>query len=249
MTPSGGSCGSRPTWGSWRTTTRPPSIADDFGSPAHRAVAREAVRKSLVLLKNDSALPLSRDAARIHVAGRAADDIGIQSGGWTIEWQGEVGPVTPGGTTILEAIRRAAGEGTEVTYGEDGGDVAGADVAVVVVGEEPYAEMEGDRLDLTLTAEQRGLVRRVADAGVPTVVVLISGRPLILGEALEESDAFVAAWLPGTEGDGVADVLFGDHDFTGRLPFTWPRSMEQVPLNVGDADYDPLFPLGFGLGY
>jgi beta-glucosidase len=225
------------------------ALADDFGSAAHRDVAREAVRKSLVLLKNEGALPLSRQAARIHVVGAAADDIGIQSGGWTIDWQGRTGEVTTGGTTILEALRSAAGPGTEVTYSADGAGAEGADAVVVVIGEEPYAEMVGDRLDLTLPTDQRALVERMAATGVPTTVVLISGRPLIINDALARANAFVAAWLPGTEGDGVADVLFGDHAPTGKLPYTWPRSMDQLPLNVGDADYEPLFPFGFGLSY
>jgi beta-glucosidase len=225
------------------------ALADDFGSAAHRDVAREAVRKSLVLLKNEGALPLSRQAARIHVVGVAADDIGIQSGGWTIDWQGRTGEVTTGGTTILEALRSAAGPGTEVTWSADGAGAEGADAVVVVIGEEPYAEMVGDRLDLTLPIDQRALVERMAATGVPTTVVLISGRPLIINDALARADAFVAAWLPGTEGDGVADVLFGDHAPTGKLPYTWPRSMDQLPLNVGDDDYEPLFPFGFGLSY
>ena len=226
------------------------ALEASFGSEAHRAVAREAVRKSLVLLKNEGgALPLSTDAGRIHVAGRAADDIGIQSGGWTIHWQGEAGPVTTGGTTILEGLRNEVAPGTEVTFSEDGTGAEGADVAVVVIGEEPYAEMEGDRLDLTLPASQIALVQDVAATGVPTVVVLISGRPLIINEALEAADAFVAAWLPGTEGDGVADVLLGAHSPTGRLSFSWPRSMDQIPINRGDEPYDPLFPFGFGLTY
>jgi beta-glucosidase len=225
------------------------ALADDFGSAAHRDVAREAVRKSLVLLKNEGALPLSRQAARIHVVGVAADDIGIQSGGWTIDWQGRTGEVTTGGTTILEALRSAAGPGTEVTWSADGAGAEGADAVVVVIGEEPYAEMVGDRLNLTLPTDQRALVERMAATGVPTTVVLISGRPLIINDALARANAFVAAWLPGTEGDGVADVLFGDHAPTGKLPYTWPRSMDQLPLNVGDADYEPLFPFGFGLSY
>ena len=225
------------------------ALADEFGSDAHRAIAREAVRKSLVLLKNEGGtLPFSTDLERLHVAGRAADDIGIQTGGWTIDWQGAPGAVTTGGTTVLEALRAAAPD-AHVTFSEDGSDAASADAAVVVIGEPPYAEMEGDRLDLSLPAEQRALVERVAATGVPTVVVLISGRPLILGDALDAADAFVAAWLPGTEGAGIADVLFGHYAPTGRLSFTWPRSMSQVPINVGDEPYDPLFPFGFGLGY
>jgi beta-glucosidase len=226
------------------------SLKASFGSAEHRAVAREAVRKSLVVLKNAGAvLPLATDAGRIHVAGAAADDIGIQSGGWTIDWQGQVGDVTEGGTTILEAIRAAVSPATEVTYAADGAGVEGADACVVVIGEEPYAEGMGDRADLSLDAEQVALVRRMKDTGVPVVVVLLSGRPLILGQALAAVDAFVAAWLPGTEGTGVADVLFGDYAPTGTLSFTWPRSMDQMPINVGDAEYDPLFPVGYGLTY
>ncbi|HUG42405.1 MAG TPA: glycoside hydrolase family 3 N-terminal domain-containing protein [Longimicrobiales bacterium] len=225
------------------------SLQAAFGSAEHRAVARDAVRQSLVLLKNEGrALPLSK-SARIHVAGRGADDIGIQSGGWTIDWQGAAGPVTTGGTTILAAMRAALGSGGRITYSEDGIGAGGADVGVVVIGEEPYAEGIGDRMDLGLAPDQVAMVERMADAGIPVVVVLISGRPLIIDEVLEISDAFVAAWLPGTEGAGVADVLFGDHAPTGRLSFTWPRSMSQVPLNVGDEPYDPLFPFGYGLRY
>lgn len=224
------------------------SLQEEFGSAEHRAAAREAVRKSVVLLKNEGdVLPLS-GTGRIHVAGAAADDIGIQSGGWTIDWQGGVGEITTGGTTILEGIRAAAPD-AEVTYGADGGAAAGADVGIVVIGERPYAEGVGDDMDLSLDSAQVATVQAVADAGVPVVVVLISGRPLIINDVLETAGAFVAAWLPGTEGAGVADVLFGDYAPTGTLSFTWPRSMEQIPINVGDEDYDPLFPLGYGLSY
>jgi beta-glucosidase len=220
-----------------------------FGSAEHRAVARRAVRQSLVLLKNDKrALPLSKTARRIHVAGRNADDIGNQCGGWTISWQGESGPVTTGGTTILAALRAAAGDG-RVTYSKDGSGAAGADVGVVVVGETPYAEYKGDRDDLALAKEDKDAIAAVKKAGIPVVVVVVSGRPLILGETLGMADAVVAAWLPGTEGQGVADVLLGHYKPTGKLPFSWPRSMEKIPVNVGDARYDPLFPYGFGLTY
>lgn len=225
------------------------ALEPQFGSAEHRELAREAVRKSLVLLKNDDAtLPLAKDLARVHVAGSSADDMGRQCGGWTIKWQGESGDVTPG-TTILDAIRATVGEGTEVTFSDDGTGAAGADVAVVVIGEEPYAEMFGDREDLSLAAADVAAVRNAAAAGVPVVTVLISGRPMILGETLEASDAFVAAWLPGTEGQGVADVLFGDYAPTGKLGYTWPRSNEQLPINVGDEGYDPLFAYGLGLSY
>ena len=225
------------------------SLQKSFGSAEHRAVARRAVRQSLVLLKNDKkALPLSKTAKRIHVAGKSADNIGNQCGGWTISWQGESGPVTTGGTTILAAMRAAAGDG-RITYAKDGSGAAGADVGVVVVGETPYAEYKGDRDDLSLAQEDRDAIANVKKAGIPVVVVVVSGRPLILGDALGMADALVAAWLPGTEGQGVADVLFGDTKPGGKLPFTWPRSMDQIPINVGDARYDPLFAYGFGLTY
>jgi beta-glucosidase len=225
------------------------SLQTRFGSPAHREVARRAVRQSLVLLKNDKkTLPLSKTAKRIVVAGKNADDIGNQCGGWTIDWQGKSGPVMPGGTTILAALKAAAKSG-EVTFSRDGAGAAGADVGVVVVGEKPYAEFFGDREDLALDKEDLAAIANVKKAGVPVVVVVVSGRPLILGEALTQADALVAAWLPGTEGQGVADVLFGDYRPTGKLSFTWPRAMAQIPINVGDAAYDPQFPYGFGLNY
>jgi beta-glucosidase len=150
---------------------------------------------------------------------------------------------------VLEGLRAAAGKGTQVSYSRDGSGAAGADAAVVVLGETPYAEFKGDRADLSLDAEDLETIARVKKAGTPIVLVLISGRPLILGEALARADALVAAWLPGTEGQGVADVLFGDYAPTGKLPLSWPRSMSQIPINAGDPVYDPLFPYGFGLGY
>jgi beta-glucosidase len=224
------------------------SLHASFGSAEHRAVARRAVRESLVLLKNEGrALPLRKGAKRIHVAGKNADDLGNQCGGWTITWQGKSGAATSG-TTILGALRAAA-SGSEVSYARDGSGAAGAEVGVVVVGETPYAEFLGDRADLGLATEDLQAIARVKQAGIPVVVVLISGRPMVLGEALTMADALVAAWLPGSEGQGVADVLFGDARPTGKLPFSWPRSMEQIPVNVGDAGYDPLFPYGFGLSY
>jgi beta-glucosidase len=225
------------------------SLQARLGSPAHREVARRAVRESLVLLKNDrKTLPLSKTAKRIVVAGKNADDIGNQSGGWTIDWQGKSGPIVPGGTTILAALKAAA-KGGEVTFSKDGSGAAGADVGVVVVGETPYAEFKGDREDLSLDKEDLAAIANVKKAGIPVVVVVVSGRPLILGDALTQADALVAAWLPGTEGQGVADVLFGDYKPTGKLSVTWPRSMAQIPINVGDAKYDPQFAYGFGLTY
>ncbi|MEM1202220.1 MAG: glycoside hydrolase family 3 N-terminal domain-containing protein [Acidobacteriota bacterium] len=224
-----------------------PALEEHFGSDAHRELGREAVRESLVLLKNEGALPLAKDAGRIHVAGAAADDLDKQCGGWTITWQGK-GSATEG-TTVLEGIRQAVGEGTEVTYSADGSGAAGADAVIVVIGEEPYAEMEGDREDISISAQDAAAVARAAEAGIPVVTVLLSGRPMVLGESLDQSAAYVAAWLPGTEGAGVADVLFGDHPPSGKLTFSWPRSTDQLPINRGDAEYDPQWPYGYGLTY
>jgi len=226
------------------------SLHKTFGSADHRKVARDCVRQSLVLLKNEKGvLPLTKKAARIHVGGKSADDIGNQCGGWTIEWQGKSGDVTPGGTTILKAIQKTVSSSTKVTFSKDGTGAAGADVGVVVIGETPYAEGVGDRDDLTLGAEDMTAINNMKQAGIPVVVVLFSGRPLIINEALDRCDAFVAAWLPGTEGEGVTDVLFGDYKPTGKLSFSWPRSMKQIPINVGDKNYDPLFIYGFGLTF
>jgi beta-glucosidase len=221
-----------------------------FGSTEHRRVARECVRQSLVVLKNEKkVLPLSKTIARIHVGGRSADDIGNQCGGWTIDWQGKSGNVTTGGTTILKAIQNAVSPATKVTFSADGSGASGAAVGIVVVGETPYAEGRGDREDLSLTVEDTNAISNMKRAGIPVVVVLLSGRPMIINEALNQADAFVAAWLPGTEGEGVTDVLFGDYKPTGKLSLTWPRSMAQVPINVGDEGYDPLFKFGFGLTF
>ena len=221
-----------------------------LGTPDHRAVARECVQRSLVLLKNEgSALPLKKGLRQLRVVGSAADDLGVQCGGWTVSWQGGHGNVTPGGTTLLAGLRQMAPAGCTVSYSADGSDLAGADAIVAVIGEDPYAEGRGDRADLRLPEKDIALLRSAHAANVPVVLVLLSGRPLILGEALDLCDGLVAAWLPGTEGAGVADVLFGTKAPTGKLPVSWPRSMAQIPINVGDAAYDPLFAYGFGLGY
>jgi beta-glucosidase len=226
------------------------NLHKSFGSAEHRAVAREAVRQSLVLLKNDGkTLPLSKTLTRIHVGGKSADDIGNQCGGWTIEWQGQSGNVTTGGTTILKAIQNVVSPETKVTFSKDGTGAAGANVGVVVVGETPYAEMRGDSDDLALSREDIETVQNMKQAGIPVVAVLFSGRPMIIDPVLAKCDAFVAAWLPGTEGQGVTDVLFGDYRPTGKLSFSWPRSISQIPINVGDRNYDPLFKYGYGLSY
>jgi beta-glucosidase len=221
-----------------------PSLLAQVGSDEHRNLAREAVSKSLVLLKNDEGvLPLSKETPRIAVAGVAADDIGTQCGGWTIEWQGSQGDITPG-TTILEAIQAAVSADTTVDYDRFGHFEGTADVCIAVVGEEPYAEGQGDSEDLSLSVADKRMLRRLPDPCDKLVVLLISGRPLIVTDYLDDWDAFVAAWLPGTEGQGVADALFGDVPFSGKLPYTWPKSIEQVPHKQGD---DPLFPFGYGL--
>jgi len=220
------------------------------GSKEHREVAREAVRQSLVLLKNDkNVLPLSKSLKRIHVAGKAADDIGIQCGGWTISWQGNTGNAISGGTTILQAIKNTVSKKTEITTSTDGKGAEGADVCLVVVGENPYAEMFGDREDLSLSKDDIQTIENAKASGVPVVVILLSGRPMIITDQISKVDGFIAAWLPGTEGQGVADVLFGDFKPVGKLPHSWPKSMNQIPINVGDKNYDPLFPYGFGLSY
>ena len=219
-----------------------------FGSAAHRQVARECVRETLVLLKDDKrVLPASKKLNRIHVAAKSADDIGNQCGGWTISWQGKSGANTTGGTTILKAIRETVSPHTKITFSKDGADAAGADLGIVVIGETPYAEWMGDRQSLELSEEDVAVVDKMKQAGMPLVVVLISGRPLIIDKVIDKADAFVAAWLPGTEGRGVTDVLFGDYRFVGKLSFSWPRSMDQIPINVGDKNYDPLFKYGYGL--
>ncbi|MDD5492154.1 MAG: glycoside hydrolase family 3 protein, partial [bacterium] len=220
-----------------------------IGSSAHRDIARQCVRESLVLLKNNlSRLPLSKNLTKIIVAGKNADDIGNQCGGWTITWQGDSGAITTG-TTILQGIKNTVSATTTVTYSQDGTGAAGADVGIVVIGETPYAEGVGDSADLALSATDIAAVNNVKSAGVPVIVVLVSGRPMILDTVLDNADAFVAAWLPGTEGQGVADVLFGDYYFKGKLSFSWPKSINQLPLNYGAAGYDPLFTYGYGLSY
>ena len=216
-----------------------------IGSDKHRQIAREAVRKSMVLLKNkDGILPLPKEGKTIIVAGRGADNIGMQSGGWTISWQGDMGQTTDG-TTILDAIKSAVSPGTVVEYTPDGTAYTG-DLAVVVVGEKPYAEMQGDRKDLKLDKEDLDVIKRFKENDIPVVVVLLSGRPMIITDEIEKWDGLIAAWLPGTEGSGVADVLFGDYNPTGKLSFSWPKKMEQFPINPED---DHLYSFGFGLSY
>lgn len=232
--------------------------ADLLGSPEHRALAREAVRKSLVLLKNDGVLPV-RPGARVLVAGEAADSIGQAAGGWTVTWQGTdtTNADFPGGTSIWSGLQTAvAASGGVAELSPDGAWTQRPDVAIVVFGETPYAEFQGDVATVDFTPEgPLALLRRFKAAGIPTVSVFLSGRPLWTNPEINASDAFVAAWLPGTEGAGVADVLVAgpdgrpQHDFTGRLSFSWPRNAAQAELNVGTPGYAPQFPYGYGLSY
>ena len=237
---------------------------DQVGSRQHRAVAREAVAKSQVLLKNlGHVLPLPR-RGDIYVAGSNADNIGNQAAGWTLTWQGGSTNQIPG-TTILQGIRdQARGN---VTYSTDASaPIDPRATGVVVVGETPYAEGFGDvggpqwgfdpgdhgvlrpQQTMQLNAVDRAAVDKVCSQAANCVVIVVSGRPMILDPVqLDEIDGLVAAWLPGSEGAGVSDPLFGSRPYTGRLPVTWPRSLDQEPINIGDADYDPLYPFGFGL--
>ncbi|XP_031486762.1 uncharacterized protein LOC116255140 [Nymphaea colorata] len=230
------------------------SLLQTVGCEAHRALAREAVRKSLVLLKNGKDpekpfLPLDKKAKRVLVVGQHANDIGYLCGGWTISWTGSSGRTTEG-TTILEAIKKTVSEHTEVTYEVDPSPEIFKDsefsFAIVVVGEEPYAETLGDNSVLDIPLNGAELIRLVGSK-VPTLVIMISGRPLVVEPVLDYMEAFVAAWLPGTECDGITDVIFGDYEFHGTLPRTWFKRVDQLPMNVGDSNYDPLFPFGFGL--
>ncbi len=224
---------------------------DLLGSAEHRAVARQAVRESLVLLKNQGVLPL-KPSARVLVAGDGADDVAKQSGGWTLTWQGtgtrpEHFPHAQSiGAGIVAAVEQGGGR---AEIARDGRYTAKPDAAIVVFGEDPYAEFQGDRADLLFddTHDALATMKRLKSAGIPVVAVFLSGRPLWINRHLNTADALVAAWLPGSEGGGVADVLFGRADFRGRLPFSWPVNAKGVPLNVGDTGYQPLFPFGYGL--
>lgn len=236
------------------------ALLSEFGSDEHRALAREAVRKSLVLLKNDTvggqtAMEALSASGNILVLGSKADDIGAQCGGWTISWQGSIGDITEG-TTILEGLRNAAGDRT-INYSTDGTITGEEDAIIVVLGESPYAETAGDRSTSTLTIsnDDKSLLFSMKDSlaqarsqGTPVVLVLLSGRPITIADYIDQFDAVVAAWLPGSEGDGVADVLLGEYDFTGTLTYTWPWYASDI-----DGKFDPenadsiLFAYGTGL--
>ncbi|KAG7564749.1 Glycoside hydrolase family 3 N-terminal, partial [Arabidopsis suecica] len=234
------------------------SLLGTVGCKEHRELARESVRKSLVLLKNGKTsekpfLPLDRNAKRILVTGTHADDLGYQCGGWTKAWFGLSGRITIG-TTLLDAIKAAVGDKTEVIYEKTPSEETlaagqGFSYAIVAVGETPYAETLGDNSELTIPLNGNDIVTAVAEK-IPTLIVLFSGRPMVLEPpVLEKTEALVAAWLPGTEGQGMSDVIFGDYDFEGKLPVSWFKRVDQLSLTADANLYDPLFPLGFGLNY
>ncbi|XP_027110608.2 uncharacterized protein [Coffea arabica] len=231
------------------------SLLPAVGCKLHRELAREAVRKSLVLLKNGkdpkkSFLPLNRNAKKILIAGTHGDDLGYQCGGWTATWEGKSGRITIG-TTILDAVREVTGSDTEVIFEQNPSaqTLASQDIsfAIVAVGECPYVEYGGDSRELPIHFNGAEIISLVADK-VPTLVILIAGRPLVIEQRiLDKVEAFVAAWLPGTEGGGITDVVFGDCGFQGRLPMTWFKGVDQLRSNAVEKSYDPLFPIGFGL--
>jgi beta-glucosidase len=225
-----------------------------IGKAEHREIAVQAVRESLVLLKNkNKTLPLSA-GKRILVAGDGADNIGKQSGGWSITWQGtnNTNEDFPGGTSIYDGIKQhAESAGGDAILSVDGSFEEKPDVAIVVFGEEPYAEGHGDRETLIYqhgSKKDLALLEKLKSQGIPVVSVFISGRPMWVNAELNASDAFVAAWLPGSEGAAVADVLFGKQDFKGKLSFSWPSEPQQI-VNKGDETYEPLLPYGFGLTF
>jgi len=234
------------------------ALLSQIGSQAHRDVARRAVRESAVLLQNkNKALPIP-ETATVHVAGSGADSLQRQCGGWTIDWQGlgtnTTSPGTTTGTTFLKGVQAIAGSGN-VTYSPDGSAIpSGAAYVIVVLSEAPYAEGKGDTTDLDLATRTPDVpvLQAARSSGLPVIAVLMSGRPLIIEPYLDLADAWVAAWLPGSEADALADVLFGRYAPTAKLGHSWPKTMAQIPINVGDADYEtdpPLFAFGYGLSY
>ena len=221
---------------------------NDLGSDKNRAIARESVKKSVVLLKNNNILPIRKNTRNILVAGEHADNIGYQCGGWSIWWQGGSGKITKG-TSILDGIKSHTGKNINLSYSKNGDVDKNTDLIIVAIGEKPYAEMNGDRESLDLSKDDIELVNKLSKSGKPIVMVLISGRPMILEPILDKCDAILAAWLPGSEGAGISDILFGDYSPTAKLSFSWPKNMKQLPINFGDTNYDPLYRFGHGLTF
>jgi beta-glucosidase len=235
-----------------------PKVTALIGCQLHRDIARECVRKSLVLLKNaNSVLPIAK-TKKVHLVGDFADNIGLQCGGWTISWQGSAGAITTG-TTVKQGFAKLT-KGTVTSSVDAAGIPSDADVVIVCVGEKPYAEGDGDNGSLALSGgtiyngtNYTNLISACKAKGKPLVCLLFSGRPMIITSEIQQCDAFVVAWLPGTEGDGIAEVLYGDYDFRGKLPHTWPASYAQEPINMGTlgdatgAGGTPLFIYDYGL--
>ena len=216
-----------------------------IGSKKHREIARQAVRESVVVLKNEDVLPLSKNLKSLVVVGRGADNLGMQCGGWTINWQGGQGDITIG-TTILDGIKKSVSAETNVIYSKDGSELdnSQSDLAVVVIGEDPYTEFFGDKDNLDLLSEDIQTINNLKNKGYKVLVLLISGRPLNVANHIDNWDAFAAIWLPGTEGDGVSDILFGDFESSGKLPYPWPVKVEDG-ANANESNL--LYKLGFGL--
>ena len=216
-----------------------------IGSDDHRNIARQAVRESVVVLKNENLIPISKESKSIVVAGRGADNLGMQCGGWTINWQGGQGDITIG-TTILDGIKESVSTETKVIHSKDGtdlGNVSG-DLAIVVIGEDPYTEFFGDKDNLDLLEEDIQTINNLKDKGYKVLVLLISGRPMNIADHLDNWDGFAAIWLPGTEGNGVSDILFGDFQSTGKLSYPWPINAED---GANAPENDLLYNIGFGL--
>jgi len=216
-----------------------------IGSDDHRKIARQAVRESVVLLKNENIIPISKNINKLIVSGRGADNLGMQCGGWTIDWQGGQGDITIG-TTILDGIKNAVSEDTNILYSENALDLedSDGDLAIVVIGEDPYTEFFGDKENLDLMDEDLITIKNLKNKGYKVLVLLISGRPMNISDHIENWDAFAAIWLPGSEGDGVSDILFGDYESTGTLSYPWPINTEDGANALAN---NLLFKIGFGL--